>query len=943
MADFPATVNVSALNGSDGFTITAGGVSATGITVSSAGDVNGDGVEDFVIGIDGSPANRAYVLFGDEGGFPSTLALSGLDGTNGFWVTGETTSDRAGGSVGAAGDFNNDGYDDIIVGARGNDPGGVTNAGSAYIVLGGPSPATGGLGSAFKLSGVVSEDLVGWSVAGIGDINGDGFDDVLVGAKYADINGSSSGAAYVVFGHASPSGVLDLSTLDGANGFRIGGVAAIDLAGYSVGAAGDVNGDGIDDLVIGATGVDSANAGSGAAYVVFGSADEPFDADLDLSALNGSNGFRIAGTTTNEYVGFSVASAGDINGDGFDDLAVGGRGSGGTGGVSIIFGSNAGFAATLSVTDLNGTNGFRIAGEAGADHAGRSVSAAGDLNGDGIDDLIIGAPQADPNGSSSGAAYVVFGSRTGFGATLALSSLDGSNGFQINGAAANDRAGWSVSSADINGDGNSDIIIGARLSSGAGAAYVIYGLPPAPVVEVGTGANDAYVGGGAADDLSGAGGDDTLEGLTGDDLLNGGDGKDRLYGGLGADDLVGGIGGDLLDGGEGADEMAGGAGDDTYVVDDLGDTITDTSGVDRVRAGITYTLGADVENLQLTGTADIDGVGNAGANQIDGNSGANTLNGGGGNDVIRGAGGLDTLEGESGADQLLGGDGDDLLYGGDANDVLQGGADADTLHGGAGVDTLDGGTGEDVLNGDAGNDRLDGGDADDALFGGADNDQLTGGAGADILTGGIGDDTYIVTDYLDILVEAVGEGNDIVRSTVTWGLADNFERLVLEGTSDIDGSGNDQANQITGNSGANLLFGGNGADTLNGGLGNDEIIGGAGNDILIGGGGADVFFVQIESISPSTDLIGALETDTISDYVIGQDSIDFSDVDADISTNGIDEALTFGAFDGTAGRISLSFSGGITTVLLDVDGDRNADYRLRINGDVTADTAGWVL
>jgi hypothetical protein len=336
----------------------------------------------------------------------------------------------------------------------------------------------------FQINGVAAFDLTGTSVSSAGDINGDGFDDLIIGAFGADPNGTFSGAAYIVFGRADgiPAN-LNLSTLNGTNGFRISGEAANDRAGISVASAGDVNGDGIDDVIIGAIGADASFSNAGASYVVFGRT-TGFAANLELSTLDGTNGFQINGRQANDYSGSDVASAGDVNGDGIDDLIIGApyaaaNGSG-SGASFVVFGRTTGFGATLNLSTLNGTDGFRINGAAASTTSGRSVSSAGDINGDGIDDLIIGA---DRNGSSPynvGASFVVFGRLTAFSPVLALSALDGTTGFRINGEAENDYSGFSVASAgDLNGDGIDDLIIGARGADGSGynsgATYVVFG------------------------------------------------------------------------------------------------------------------------------------------------------------------------------------------------------------------------------------------------------------------------------------------------------------------------------------------------------------------------------------------------------------------------------------------------------------------------------------
>ena len=682
----------------------------------------------------------------------------------------------------------------------------------------------------------------------------------------------------------------------------------------------DINGDGIDDLLMGAIGADTGFANSGAVYIVYGKS-SGWAASLSVGDLNGVNGMTLT-TNLGAGVGRALENLGDLNGDGRQDLGIV---SANTTISYVLYGLASSGPSLVALNALDGSDGFQL----GTFYSSSNIVNAGDINGDGYDDLALGSQ----SGSARGSVSVLFGRADGWAAIELLTSLNGQNGFTITGEAVGDGFGRRISAGyDLNGDGLVDFVAGARghdaAGSTSGAAYIIYGQQ----------GNLNLTGTAAAETLTGNIANDTLSGL---------DGKDLLYGLAGNDTLFGGAGGDLLDGGLGADTMAGGAGDDTYIVDDADDAVIELGGEgdDRVRATVSFTLTANVENLNLEGSADIDGTGNGLANQINGNSGANLLIGGGGNDIVRGFGGLDVIYGGDGNDQLLGGDGNDELQGGADNDILQGNADNDILFGGDGVDSLEGGTGLDMLYGEAGNDRLFGGDGDDQLFGGADNDTMTGGAGSDTLTGGTGDDTYIVDDYSDTLVEEPGAGNDLVRASVSWTLGANFERLALEGVADLAGTGNELANQITGNAGANVLDGGAGADILNGGLGNDTLIGGLGNDTLAGGGGNDIFVIRQESVFTSSSPGGRLiETDSISDYVAGQDTIDLSDIDAIGATAGVNDAFQIiGAFNGNAGQMTVNFAGGVTTVLLDVDGDRVADYRLRINGDVTGDTGAWIL
>ncbi|WP_206212401.1 integrin alpha [Wenzhouxiangella sp. XN79A] len=467
----------------------------SGEAVSSAGDVNGDGVDDLLIGAwladsNGINSGSSYVVFGRTTGFEPVLALGSLDGTTGFRLDGASAGDTSGIAVSAAGDVNGDGVDDLLIGAPTSDPNGI-NSGSSYVVFGrttgfDPTLALSSLDgtTGFRLDGASAGDESGSAVSAAGDVNGDGVDDLLIGAPFADPSGSVSGSSYVVFGRITGfDPVLALSSLDGTTGFRLDGASAGDTSGIAVSAAGDVNGDAVDDLLIGAYGEGPNGSNSGTSYVVFGRT-TGFDPTLALSSLDGTTGFRLDSVASADGSGRAVSAAGDINGDGVDDLLIGAwlADSNGidSGSSYVVFGRTTGFDPTLALSSLDGTTGFRLDGVASADGSGRAVSAAGDINGDGVDDLLIGAYGADPNGSDSGSSYVVFGRTTGFDPTLALSSLDGTTGFRLDGASAGNESGIAVSAAgDVNGDGVDDLLIGAPFAdpngSVSGSSYVVFG------------------------------------------------------------------------------------------------------------------------------------------------------------------------------------------------------------------------------------------------------------------------------------------------------------------------------------------------------------------------------------------------------------------------------------------------------------------------------------
>ena len=429
-----------------------------GYHLNGAGDVNGDGYDDVIIGARfeataGTDAGASYLVLGPITG---TVDLSAADAK----LTGEAASDTSGISVDSAGDFNNDGFDDLIIGSQYND-GGDTDAGAAHVVFG-PVTGTVSLSTAdVDLTGVAANDLAGRSVAGLGDVDGDGYDDFLVGAQQADVDSNANtGTAYLIYGNTTSSSLS-------AAGAVLTGVAAQDYVGYYVAAAGDTNGDGNADLLISGYRADpnsSTNAGS--SYLLQG----PVTGTVSLSSANGT----FNGEAANDQAGSNLDGAGDVNNDGFDDLIIGSQhhdanGNTNAGAAYLVFGP---FSGTLDLSSANA----KLTGDDTDDFAGRAVAAAGDVNADGYDDIIIGAKKGDGSGNAitdAGDTFLLLGPITG---TASLSTADAT----FYGEATGDESGIAVANAgDVDNDGSTDMLIGAYLEqtngSQAGAVYLILG------------------------------------------------------------------------------------------------------------------------------------------------------------------------------------------------------------------------------------------------------------------------------------------------------------------------------------------------------------------------------------------------------------------------------------------------------------------------------------
>ncbi|WP_321447173.1 hypothetical protein [uncultured Cohaesibacter sp.] len=441
----------------------------------------------------------------------------------------------------------------------------------------------------------------------------------------------------------------------------------------------------------------------------------------------------------------------------------------------------------------------------------------------------------------------------------------------------------------------------------------------------GTDYADTLIGAAAGERLRGEDGDDTLRGNGGDDVLEGGNGADRLIGGAGID------------------IMTGNNGDDIYYVNAYGDTVNEVAfqGIDLVISSSNYNLKANsqyIENITLTGNANLNSTGNMQANTMTGNSGNNTLRGLVGNDTLIGKGGADVLIGNQGNDTLIGNMG---------------------------------------------------------------NDRLNGGLGLDTMSGNLGNDTYYVNAYGDKINEAANQGIDQVFSSSNYNLKANsqhIENITLIGKGNINSTGNMQDNKMVGNMGNNTLNGlaGNdtllgkgGADTLNGHIGNDTIGGNLGNDKLFGGNGADKLFGHqgadilnggngndilnggigndtLYAAAGADRLIGSLGADsmyagvdngvdtfifnsindskvgdvlhdTIYGFDNGEDKIDLSGIDANSST-GANDAFAFSGTTATANSVWYETDGSDIMLYADVNGDTTADFEVRLadTGSLTA-------
>ena len=924
-------IDLSAVaSGIGGFVIngqSAGDIS--GRSVFAAGDVNGDGLADLIVGAPGSDpaagssAGRSYVVFGKTTG--SAIDLSAVaSGTGGFTINGQSLHDNSGFSVSAAGDVNGDGLADLLIGAQvaGN------FAGRSYVVFGKTSgtgnidlsAVANGIGG-FAINGQNPSDWSGSRVSAAGDVNGDGFADLLIGAWLSDpASGVDAGRSYVVFG-SSGSTSIDLSAVaNGNNGFVINGEYANDRSGVSVSAVGDVNGDGLDDLLVGApfNSVTSQNAGR--SYVVFG---KHGTGAVDLSAVaNGVGGFVINGPYIFSGSGNIVASAGDVNGDGLADLIIAGTDDR----RYLVFGKSTGTAIDLS-TVAAGVGGFTI----NMNSVGFSVSA-GDINGDGLADLIIGASGATNDLTNIGRSYVIFGSTTGAFSNTAVDQLGGSGNDTLTGSAISETLVGGAGNDTLIGNGGADVLYGGAgddlfVLNADNVAKLTAGITDGQLARVdgGTGIDTISISGGGINiDLTaianqgGAtpGSSSRIESIERIDLT--GSGNNTLT--LSAKDVIDMAGFNNFNNANGwADGSynlaAGGANGinpeqrHQLVIDgNAGDVLKLAGSVNWqfvgqvTNAGIAYKVFNDATSaaqllvnnnisfapvllaptaIQYTDTAFDDSfakaTGTLSASDLDGGKLTYGIVGGtaiAGSVVLVGNYGRLSVNKTTGA------------YSFTAND-----AKIEALNTAA-VDnftvTVSDGTFSDskTLSVNIAQNGVTESLGNDTLIGTAGNDKFNALAGADTMIGGLGNDSYVVDNIGDVIIETSTLSTEIdsVSSRISYTLGANVENLTLTGSQAINGTGNALKNTLIGNSGNNVLNGGRGYDILNGGAGNDTLNGGLGNDNLTGGAGQDMFVF---------DTAITANTDKINDFMVADDTIQLANTIFTKLTTGVLSADNF--------------------------------------------------
>lgn len=458
----------------------------TGHSISNIGDVNGDGVCDFLIAtrsdirVDhgySSVPGSVYVIFGKERTelFPPVIDLSHLEGV-GCVVTGAIPGDNFGWRGSPLGDINGDGINDFIVGAGNADPNGVTDGGKAYVFFGrldfptelSVNDLNGSNG--FTINGEQYYGYLGYTASATGDVNGDGVNDIIIGASSAFHN---VGYVYVIYGKSSSSSfssIINVSSLNRELGYKI--TSGMSNTSFGEGLSiGDINNDGIDDIII----AERMYGGESGRVVVVWGKETLISETLSVSTMTQEIGFSIESSFSNGRTGEPV-SVGDFNGDGIGDIIFG---SYILGKVFVVFGKTESFPISFTTSDLKNGVGFTITkvnGGQSNDQFGGGMLGVKDLNKDGIDDMLVSAPGEDAGGiPNSGRVYLFLGNKHGFPDVIEAST---SNNGTIDGIIPNSGV-TATTIGDINNDGYEEIALSSMNASpnginSAGQVYVIF-------------------------------------------------------------------------------------------------------------------------------------------------------------------------------------------------------------------------------------------------------------------------------------------------------------------------------------------------------------------------------------------------------------------------------------------------------------------------------------
>lgn len=834
------------------------------------------------------------------------------------------------------------GGNDILYGYEGND---TLNGGSGIDTL---------IGGAGNDTYIVFDDTSDVVI----ESTGEGIDTVKSTVNYTLSENIENLTLTGTYGIHGTGNALDNIISTNAAGDTLSGGAGNDTIDSSLGYYGDLYGNEGDDQLIGGNGRNMLDGGLGVDMMIGGNGSDTYivdnvddviienanegsdtiqssitytlGANVESLYLTGTSAINGTGNELDNYIEGNSSANYLIGGDGNDamwgeegdDTLDGGTGNdylrGDNGNDTFIFGRGYG-QDRIDIDSYNASNVDVIL--LGADISPADITLRRDLVNEswglvlsinGTSDTLTISDWLLETGAYV-IDYIKFADGTIWDSQTMLQMT------AINGTSGNDTLSGLAAPDTINGLAGNDILYGYAyndtMDGGTGADTMIGGTE-----------NDSYFVDDAGDvvtENSGEGTDTVNSSITyalgsnlenlallGTSAINGVGNTLRNYimGNSAVNALIGGDGDDTLDGGAGVDNLIGGLGNDTYVVDDAGDLITEMSkgGKDLIQSSVTYTLGAYVENLALTGTAAINGTGNTLDNALIGNSADNTLTGSAGND---------TLDGSTGADTLIGNAGNDTYIIDNAGDVI-----IENVR--EGTDTV-----KSWINYTLGNNienlTLLGADAINAagnslanvITGNSMSNFIDGGAGADKMIGGAGDDTYLVDNVKDVITENSGEGTDVVQSSCSYTLGANVENLILTGTAAISGTGNALDNYEIGNSAANTLTGGDGNDTLDGGAGADK---------LVGGDGSDTYYVD----NPG-DII------TESSRALGYDTVN-SSVSYTLSAN-VENLILSGTdpINGTGNSLNNILTGNSANNIL--TGDAGSDTITGGNGNDTLD------